>query len=341
MKTTDFAKHLTSFLGHYLPTECGMSQNTITTYSYTFTLLIQYYTNVENIVPEHLTLEALTYERIIGFLDWLEKDRKCSIATRNARLGCLHSFFNYLQYNNVQGLVQWQRLHSIKNKRVAVPEMAYLDTTGTKLLLEQPDLHTRKGRRDFALMGLMYDSACRVQEIIDLTPSRLRFDTTTTLAINGKGNKTRIVPLNNSQVHNLRQYMNENDLLDPVNAHCPLFPNPQGGKLSRMAVLNIIKKYAQMARKKNPELIPDHLGCHSLRHSKAMHMLEADINLVWIRDFLGHSCTTTTEIYARASSKMKEDALAKLDPGILKKEKSSWQRNKELLSYLKSLQTKY
>ncbi len=187
----------------------------------------------------------------------------------------------------------------------------------------------------------MYDSACRVQEIIDLTPSCLRFDTTTTLVINGKGNKTRIVPLNSSQVHNLRQYMTEADLLNPINSQRPLFPNPQGGKLSRMAVLNIIKKYADMARAQTPEHFPNDIGCHTLRHSKAMHMLEAGINLVWIRDFLGHSSTTTTEIYARASSKMKEDALAKLDPGILKKKKSSWQNNKELLSYLKSLQTKY
>lgn len=118
MKTTDFAKYLTSFLGQYLPVECGVSKNTITTYSYTFTLLIQYFSTVENIAPEHLTLETLTYQRITGFLDWIESERKCSIATRNARLGCLHSFFNYLQYNNVQGLAQWQRLRSIKSKRI-------------------------------------------------------------------------------------------------------------------------------------------------------------------------------------------------------------------------------
>lgn len=341
MKTTDFAKYLTSFLGQYLPVECGVSKNTITTYSYTFTLLIQYFSTVENIAPEHLTLETLTYQRITGFLDWIESERKCSIATRNARLGCLHSFFNYLQYNNVQGLAQWQRLRSIKSKRIATPEMAYLDVEETKQLLKQPDLHTKKGRRDFALIGLMYDSACRVQEIIDLTPSCLRFDTTTTLVINGKGNKTRIVPLDSSQVHNLRQYMTEANLLNPINSQRPLFPNPQGGKLSRMAILNIIKKYADMARAQNTGHFPQDIGCHTLRHSKAMHMLEAGINLVWIRDFLGHSSTTTTEVYARASSKMKEEALAKLDPGILKKGKSSWQDNKELLSYLKSLQTKY
>ena len=146
--------------------------------------------------------------------------------------------------------------------------MAYLDVEATKQLLKQPDLHTKKGRRNFALIGLMYDSACRVQEIIDLTPSCLRFDTTTTLVINGKGNKTRIVPLDSSQVHNLRQYMTEADLLNPINSQRPLFPNPQGGKLSRMAVLNIIKKYADMARAQTPEHFPNDIGCHTLRPQK-------------------------------------------------------------------------
>ena len=248
------------------------------------------------------------------------------IATRNARLGCLHSFFNYLQYNNVQGLAQWQRLRSIKSKRIAKTRDGISRCRSDKTVAQATRFTYKERARNFALIGLMYDSACRVQEIIDLTPSCLRFDTTTTLVINGKGNKTRIVPLDSSQVHNLRQYMTEADLLNPINSQRPLFPNPQGGKLSRMAVLNIIKKYADMARAQTPEHFPNDIGCHTLRHSKAMHMLEAGINLVWIRDFLGHSSTTTTEIYARASSKMKEDALAKLDPGILKKKNLSFAR---------------
>ena len=341
MKATDFANALTDFLGRYLTVECGYSPNTVTTYSYTFSLFIGYMKTVELVKPENLTLDEITKERVIGFLSWIEKERKCSPSTRNARLGALHSFFSYLQYRNVSGLAKWQDILSIKSKKPKAPEMAYLTIEGLKLILRQPDLKTRKGKRDFALLGLLYDSGCRVQELIDLTPSCFRFDETATVRLLGKGNKARVVPLSATQVANLRQYMAEERLTAPECQCHPLFPNPQGNKMSRMAVLNIVKKYQGMARTVSPKLIPEDLGCHSFRHTKAMHMLEAEINLVYIRDFLGHVSTTTTEVYARASEKMKQKALSKLNPGIVQEGKTSWQSDRDLLSYLKSLQTKH
>ena len=104
MKATDFANALTDFLGRYLTVECGYSLNTVTTYSYTFSLFIGYMKTVELVKPENLTLDEITKERVIGFLSWIEKERKCAPSTRNARLGALHSFFSYLQYRNVSGL---------------------------------------------------------------------------------------------------------------------------------------------------------------------------------------------------------------------------------------------
>lgn len=341
MKPTDLAKHITDFLNHYLPVECGVSRNTVQTYSYTFTLLMEFMYKEELIKPERLCLKDITKERVIRFLKWLETERNCSVSTRNARLGALHSFFRYLQYRDVAGISQWQEIISIKHKKSTSPEMAYLTVQGIKTILQQPDLGTKSGRRDFSLLGLLYDSAARVQELIDAMPENLRFDTVTSIRLVGKDNKARSVPLSETQVNNLKRYMQENKLLDSQNLKHPLFPNRQGGKLSRMAVLNIIKKYAAMTKVKHPELIPDGIGCHSFRHSKAVHMLEADINLVYIRDFLGHSSITTTEVYARVSEKKKQEALAKLNPGIIKTGKTSWQKDKELLGFLKELQRKY
>jgi len=97
-------------------------------------------------------------------------------------------------------------------------------------------------------------------------------------------------------------------------------------------------RYFQILKQNTSIIVPDDIGCHALRHSKAIHLLEANVNLVWIRDFLGHSSVTTTEVYARASDKMKKEALAKLNPGIIIEGKSSWQKDPQLLSYLKSLQ---
>lgn len=341
MKTTDFARYLTDFLGRYLPIECGMSRNTISSYSITFTLLIKYIERFEGIKAERICLRDVSRSIINDFLQWLEKSRKSSISTRNARLASIHSFFKYLQYQDIKGISIWQEILSIKMKKALQKEISYLTIEGIKLILAQPDLKTKYGRRDFVIIGLLYDSAIRVQELINLTSSDVRFDNTTTIKVLGKGSKTRMVPLSANQVKNLKRYMLENELLEKHNLSKPIFCNPQGNQLTRTAVLNIVKKYASMARAKQPSLIPDAIGCHTFRHSKAMHMLDADINLVYIRDFLGHSSVNTTEIYARASEKKKQEALQKLNPCIIKDGKTTWQKNKALLSYLKELQNQH
>jgi len=341
MKPTNFSKYLTDYLGQYLPGECGASPNTIKTYSTTFTIFLKYMKAEEGISPDRLCLKDITKPQIIHFLEWIETDRKCSVSTRNARLATLHSFFKYIQYRDMKGMRLWQEILSIRFKKYATPEMSYLTTDAMGLLLMQPDITTCKGRRDLALLGLMYDSGARVQEIADLTPSDFRFEGTTTVRLKGKGRKSRIVPLSENQVRNLMRYMQENHLFEPYATVYPLFANPHNCKLSRMAILAIVKKYTAMARLKKPVLIPDAIGCHSFRHSKAMHMLEAGINLIYIRDFLGHSSITSTEIYARASTKKKMEALKKLNPSIVTDRKTSWQKDGELLSWLKGLQNKY
>lgn len=121
----------------------------------------------------------------------------------------------------------------------------------------------------------------------------------------------------------------------------PLFPNPHNDKLSRVAILGIVKKYTAKVQVTNPALIPEGISCHSFRHSKVMHMLEADVNLVYIRDFMGASSTTTTEVYARASAQKKLEALRKVNPSIVTDRKTSWQKDGELLNWLKEMQLKY
>jgi site-specific recombinase XerD len=341
MKPTDFSKFLTDYLTQYLPVECGMSRNTIQAYSQTFMIFLRYMHEEECIKPENLLLRDITKQKVISFLEWLEKGRNCSVATRNARLATLHSFFRFIQYRDVEGLKQWQEVLSIRFKKCASPEMAFLTVEGLKLLFKQPDTQTKYGRRDLALLGLLYDSGARVQELINLTPSDLRFGETATVRLQGKGNRVRTVPLTSSQTENLKRYMKENSLFEPQNTTHPVFTNPQRNSLSRVAVLNIVKKYADMARIIMPALIPDNIGCHTFRHSKAMHLLEADINPVYIRDFLGHSSITTTEVYARASEKKKAIALQKANPSIVINKKTTWQKNGQLLAWLKDLQHKY
>ena len=338
---TDFAKYLSKFLSEYLPFERNMSPNTIAAYRDTFVQFIGYMKDVQNIRVEQLTLDELTRQRVLDFLSWVQNERNCGIATRNHRLASINSFISYLQYEEINHLQEWQKIRSIKALKGEKKSINYLTTDGIKLLLEQPDHTTGNGRRNLALLALMYDTGARVQEIIDLTPESLKIESQPyTIRIFGKGRKSRVVPLMEEQIVLLKRYMEENHLFEQYKLKHPLFFNSRNEKLSRSGVTYILKTYAKMARQVNPGLIPGNISCHSLRHSKAMHLLQSGVNLVYIRDLLGHVSTQTTDVYARADSKQKREALEKAYMKLVPEKASQceWEKNQNLLGWLKGLQ---
>lgn len=336
MKPTDFSKYISDFISRYLPNEKGVSSNTITAYRDTFVLLLSFLKEHKGIKVEKLTLEKIKKETILEFLDHLETKRKCSHSTRNARLAAIHSFYKYLQSETLDYLHECQKILSIKFKKSAYQSINYLTIDGIKLLLEQPDTATAKGRRDLTLLALMYDCGARVQEVIELTPSMLRLEHKPgTIKIVGKGNKSRLVPMLNAQTEHLKHYVKEHKLNEPHTNMYPLFFNSRKEKLTRAGIGHIVHKYASAARHKNKFLIPEKISPHSLRHSKAMHLLEAGVNLVYIRDILGHVSIQTTEIYARADSKQKRKALEKAYVGVLPSEEAKWTKDENLITWLK------
>jgi integrase/recombinase XerD len=338
---TDFAKHLSKFLSEYLPYERNMSPNTVASYRDSFVQFISYMKDEQKIKVEQLTLDTVTRGRVLGFLSWVQQERSCSIATRNQRLAAIHSFIYYLQYEEIHHLAEWQRILSIKAMNNAKKSISYLTTDGIKLLLAQPDITTGNGIRNLALLALMYDTGARVQEIIDLSPESLKIESTPyTIRIFGKGRKSRVVPLMEEQIVILKRYMQENHLFENYKLKHPLFFNSRKEKLTRAGVTYILKTYAGMARQVSPELIADPISCHSLRHSKAMHLLQAGVNLVYIRDLLGHVSTQTTDIYARADSKQKREALEKAYTDLVpeKAKERDWEKNRDLVDWLKGLQ---
>jgi site-specific recombinase XerD len=338
MRPTDFSKSLTDFLTHYLPGERGISHNTVCAYKDTFLLFLHFMKERNGIDAEKLTLDMMTQEYVVAFLDWLQEVRRNGDSTRNARLAAIHSFFRYLQYHNPVNLHEWQRILSIPVKKTGKPIMQYIPLEGIKLLLEQPPQSTTKGKRDLALLSLMYDSGARVQEVINLTPASINFNKPQTVTLCGKGNKKRTVPLMESQVQLLKNYMDKNRLLETYASKYPLFGNNRNEKFTRMGITLILKRYAKKAKEVNPILIPGIVTPHILRHSKAMHLLQSGINLVYIRDFLGHTSITTTEIYARADSKAKREALERAYTEIIGKENTgdpSWKQDIELMEWLK------
>jgi site-specific recombinase XerD len=338
METTDFAKYLTRFFAEYLVGERGASTNTIRSYSNTFTHLIIFMDEKEHIKADALLLDHLDRNVILRFLDWLQTSKQNGNATRNQRLAALHSFFRYMQYEDVKRMARWQEILSIKVKRQERRSVNYLTVNAIKLLLAQIPTGNRTGRRNLALIALMYDCGARVQEIINLSPSSLRMDKPSCITLHGKGNKKRIVPLQDEQVALLLAYMEENALDKPANNQRPLFANNRGGRLSNAGITYILNMYADIARKLKPELIP-RISPHTLRHSKAMHLLQAGVNLVYIRDMLGHVSIQTTEIYARADSKLKREALEKAYINVIPNtgNEGSWEKDSRLKTWLKSL----
>ena len=336
MKPTDFSKYISDFISRYLPNEKGASANTITAYRDTFVLLLNFTQNVKHVKIEKLTLEKITKETIIEFLDWIQKDRKCSNSTRNSRLAAIHSFYRYLQYESLDYLHECQKILSIKFKKTQKESINYLTIEGIKLLLQQPDTTTSKGRRDLTLLSLMYDTGARVQETIDFTPSMLRLNKPATIKIVGKGNKARLVPMLDAQTEHLKNYLKENRLNEPFANIYPLFFNSRKEKLTRAGINFIVQKYIKTARKENKMIIPEKISCHSLRHSKAMHLLQAGVNLVYIRDILGHCSVQVTEIYAKADSRQKREAIEKAYTDVTPTEAPVWHRDDDLLYWLKN-----
>jgi len=336
---TDFAKHLESYFLKYLIGEYGVSKHTIRAYRDSFSLLLTFMKQVKNIDADKLELKHLNRDVVLDFLLWLEREHKNGITTRNQRYAAIRSFCKYLQYEEPTRIAEWQNIRSIKMKKSIDKTIDYITIEGIKLLLNQIPVNTRNSRRDLAMLALLYDSGARVQELIDLTPSCIRFETPHHVRLTGKGNKQRLVPLQKEQIKLLEQYIEDYGLNSPEKELNPLFFNRTGEKLTGAGVTYILNKYVNAARLTDRNLIPDIISPHSLRHSKAMHLLQAGINLVYIRDFLGHRSIQTTEIYARADSKQKREALESVYIDVIpqKSTERSWEKNRTLKDFLKSL----
>jgi integrase/recombinase XerD len=212
----------------------------------------------------------------------------------------------------------------------------HLTPEAIKLLLEQPERSCLNGRRDLTLMCVLYDTGARVQELIDIKVSDVILDTPAVVVLTGKGNKTRRVPLMKNTLSLLERYIVENKLDKPWKNEYPLFTNNQKNKLTKEGVAYIISKYVELSRKTST-LVPSKVKPHMFRHSKAMHLLQAGVNLIYIRDFLGHVDLKTTEIYARTDTETKRKAIENAYPDLIYGNLPDWSKDQALLTWLSEL----
>lgn len=329
-------KDLTYYLPRYFDVELknnvNVSENTIISYKYTFISLLKYISNVLNKKIQNITLHDFNKDVVGNYLNYLENDKKNSISTRNQRLAAIKSFFDYLAENDIKYISLSNEINTIKFKKKQDNTIKYLSKEAIKEILSLPNTSTKDGIRDLAILTLLYDSAARVQEIIQLKCSDVNLEKKI-IYLNGKGRKQRIVPLLSSTVKILEKYLNVYNLDDKSNKL--LFFNAREEKLTRMGISYIINKYVNVAREKNPVNFPISVSPHTFRHSKAMHLLESGVNLVYIRDFLGHSSVVTTEIYAKTNPEIKRKAIEKHSENLSKEVHYTKKQKEDLLSWLK------
>ena len=329
-----FSYALSSFLSIYLPDTKGVRENTVLSYRDTFSLFLIYCREQNGIAPEKLSFKRITRQLVEGFLKWLENERHCSISTRNQRLAAIRSFFRYVEIYYPEHLLLCEQIISIPSKTAQKKPMSYLSKEEVELLLSLPNTRKRHGQRDAMLLSLLYDTGARVQEIVDVRYQDVRLEFPATIRLTGKGGKVRIIPISTSTANLMQLYMSNLYGING-NTNTPLFCNRSGQKMTRAGVTYILEKYAKMARQISGGF-PDTLSPHCLRHSKAMHLLQEDVNLVYIRDLLGHTDIRTTEIYARADNNAKRKALEKASPIKSNQQFPSWTENDTLLSWLQS-----
>ena len=333
MKPTKFAHYLNKYFTVYLPSIGGHTPSTIDSYRYAFIMFLTYMEECGT-DADSLDVHHLTRQNILGFLDWLQVSRKNSIATRNQRQAAINSFIRYLMYEFPDSLAEFQQILSLPIKKAPQKEIPYLKTNEIKILFKQIETETVGGVRDFAILTLLYTTGIRVSELIGIKVKDVSLGYPPTLLVHGKGQKSRYVPLASPAVDALRQHIDCRGLDEPQYLSAWLFVNHMKKQFARQGINYIVKKYFTMAKMENRSIIADRFSPHIMRHSTAMGLVDSGVDLIYIRDLLGHASVTTTEVYAKADAAKKREAIEAASKEIVPKESALWETDKGLRGWL-------
>ncbi|MCD8197418.1 MAG: site-specific integrase [Lachnospiraceae bacterium] len=333
--STDFAQLTVSFLTDYLPLQRGFSNNTILSYRDTFKLLLRFLVNDKAFDLKKFTLQDLDRNLVLEFLSSY-RNKGASSRTANQRLAAIKTFCEYASTEVPDSLNELLAVRNIKFKRAPGRQIQFLNVDQTTLLINLPDIRSRTGLRHRVILTLLYDSGCRVQELCDLTVGDVFLcNAVSTVKLHGKGNKTRTVFISKATAKLLSLYkekFHRNSLADT-----PFIKGRYSGKIKRNGIAYVLDKYGREAALQDPTF-PLHIHCHMLRHSKAMHMLQAGVEVTRIRDFMGHEDVSTTMVYVKADNRIKEEVIGKLAQKIVKDApQEDWTEDKDLMAFLDTL----
>ena len=312
----EFFKAIHSFLTEYLPKQKCCSENTVRSYKQALNLFVTYLREVCALPVKQISFASINRDVALGFLVWLEEERQCGAASRNHRLAVLRAFFAYAGVLDCTQVALHLELASIPIKKAPVKVVDFLTEPALEARLRQPDLSKKTGLRNQFFMILMYDTAARCSELLNLRIRDFRLDVKHPLVhLRGKGNKTRTVPLLEKTVQHYKYYLQRFHDAEPADSAAVVFFTTSHGLRQPMSIDNtevFMKKYGESARRDCPE-VPERVHPHMLRHTRAMHLYRQGIPLVLVAEYLGHTSVETTKIYAYANTEMKRAALEKID----------------------------
>lgn len=314
LKDESLFRLLHDYLKKYLPDQKYASPNTVKAYRTALNQFFEYVVQKKKIPLTEITFPVLDYDMVNAYLDWLVSEKGCSSATRNHRLTCIRSFFAYAASRSTEHVVYQAALSKIpKQKADQFAVVEYMSEEAVQTILKQPDTSTRQGIRDQFFMILLYDTAARIQEMLDLKVCDIRQGKTPTATLLGKGSKVRTVPVMPETMEHFRNYLNVYHEGEDRYSTQPLFYVVQHGSRHPMSDDNVrkfLKKYGDLARKICPE-VPENIHPHLWRHSRAMHLYQHGMDLTLISQWLGHANLETSLIYAHADTEQKRHAIEK------------------------------
>jgi site-specific recombinase XerD len=304
-----FATLVQAYFAEYLTQQRALSPQTIAAYRDALVLFLEFAQSRLGKAPVVMTLVEITPDLIMAFLNYLEQQRHNCVRSRNARLAALRSFLKFAGRRDVSSLQVVEHALGIPVKRFERPMFSYLSPEEMLAVIDAPP-GTWIGQRDHILFQMLYNTGARVSEITQIKVGDVVLeDHGACVHLHGKGRKQRSVPLWRSTVKAIRAWMKHNPDLDTGS---PLLPNRNGSTMTRTNVSLRLAAAVEAVTKTYPDLAHRSISPHTIRHTTAMHLLQAGVDISVIALWLGHESPATTHQYIEADLAMKERALAKL-----------------------------
>jgi len=312
---TPIAPLISSFLREHLPVERGCSPHTCETYAHAFRLLFRFAAERLRTKPSDLGVEQIDAALVLDFLAHVEQKRGNRASTRNARLVAIKAFMRYVEFKQPSALAQARQIHAIPAKRHDMPLVRHLVMDEIREILDAPDLTTRSGVRDRAMLHLCFAAGLRVSELVELPLVAVSLQRTPSIRVRGKGRRERCLPLWKQTATDLRAWL---ALRGEVRAP-ELFVNAEGTAMTRAGFEYVLAKHVRTAAKRCPTLQGRSVSPHQLRHSCALLMLQATRDIRKVALWLGHADVRTTEMYLRVDPTEKLEAIEGMLPPELRR----------------------